>query len=91
MGVMTISISDDVEQRFRQAVKEKLGEGKGKLGKVIESSLNKWLSETEEAKLRQRAIQMLKKGLYKVGKNYTFRREEAYENRIRKILGTGRQ
>ncbi len=85
---MTISISDETEKKFREEVKAKLGEGKGKLGKTVEESLKKWLAEAKEAKLRQRAIQRLKKGLYKVGKNYTFRREEAYENRIRKILGT---
>ena len=91
MGTITINISDEAEQKFREKVRETLGEGKGKLGKAIEDCINKWLSETEESKLRQRAIQMLKKGLYKVGKNYTFRREEAYENRIRKTLGTVRQ
>lgn len=91
MGTVTINLSDEIEARFRAEVKERFGEGKGKLGKAVEDALNKWANESEEAKLRQRAIQMLKKGLYKVGKNYTFKREEAYENRIRKILGTVRQ
>ncbi len=89
MGTITISVSDETEQRFRQAVKVKLGEGKGKLGKAINEALNKWVAEDEEKKLRQEALKMLEKGLYKVGKNYTFRREEAYEGRIRKITGTG--
>jgi len=89
MGTMTVNIRDETEQKFREFVRSRYGTGKGKLGKAVDDSLNKWISETEEAKLRQRAIQRLKKGLYKVGKNYTFRREEAYENRTRKILGTG--
>ena len=89
MGVLTISISDETEQRIREKVKETLGEGKGKLGKAVEEALNNFVSEDEEQKLRQEAIKMMEKGLYKVGKNYTFRREEAYENRTRKILGTG--
>ncbi|MBI2144147.1 hypothetical protein HYU17_03285 [Candidatus Woesearchaeota archaeon] len=89
MGTMTINISDETEWKFRQAVKEELGEGKGKLGKAVEESLNKWISEAKEAKLRQRAIETLKKGLYKLPKGYVFKRDEAYENRIRKILGTG--
>lgn len=91
MGTVTINLSDEIEARFRAEVKERFGEGKGKLGKAVEDALNKWANESEEAKLRQRAIQMLKKGLYKVGKDYTFKREEAYENRTRKILGTVRQ
>ncbi len=85
---MTINVSDDTEQRFREAVKTELGEGKGKLGQAVEESLNKWLAEAEEAKLRLRAIEALKRGLYKLPKGYVFKREEAYENRIRKILGT---
>ena len=89
MGTITINISDETEQKFREAVKAELGEGKGKLGKAVEESLNKWLAEAEEARLRRRAIETLKKGLYKLPKGYVFKREEAYENRIRKILGTG--
>ncbi len=78
MGTITVSVSDETEQLFRQTVKAKLGEGKGKLGKAINEALNKWIAEDEEKKLRQEALKMLEKGLYKVGKNYTFRREEAY-------------
>lgn len=85
---MTINVSDQIEKKFREVVKCKYGTGKGKLGKAIDEALNKWVSEDEEQKLREEAIRMMEKGLYKVGKNYTFRREEAYENRIRKILGT---
>ena len=88
MGTITINISDEVEKKFRAFVKAKFGEGKGKLGRAVEETLRKRVSEDEEQKLRQEAIKMMEKGLYKVGKNYTFRREEAYENRIRKILGT---
>ncbi len=89
MGTMTINVSDETEQKFRETVKAELGEGKGKLGKAVEESLNKWLSEAEETKLRRRAIETLKKGLYKLPKGYVFKREEAYEDRYRKILGTG--
>ena len=88
MGTVTINISDETEQKFRQAVKQKLGEGKGKLGKAVEEALRKWFEDDEQIKLRQEALALLKKGLYKVGKNYTFKREEAYEERYRKITGT---
>ena len=88
MGTVTISISDETEKRFREAVKAKLGEGKGKLGKAVEEAISKWVEEDEQQKLRQEALALLKKGLYKVGKNYTFKREEAYEDRYRKITGT---
>ena len=88
MGTMTINISDETERKFREAVKAELGEGKGKLGQAVEDALRKWFEEDEQIKLRQEALALLKKGLYKVGKNYTFKREEAYEDRYRKITGT---
>lgn len=79
MGVMTISISDETEQSFRQTVKARLGEGKGKLGKALEEAVKKWAEEKKTDEYVKEALAMMKKGLYKVGKNYTFRREEAYE------------
>ena len=88
MGTVTISISDEIEERFRAAVRGKYGQGKGKLGKAAEEALAKWAEADEQQKLRQEALALLKKGLYKVGKNYTFKREEAYEDRYRKITGT---
>ena len=89
MGTVTISISDETEKRFREAVKAKLGEGKGKLGKAVEEAISKWVEEDNYKKLMEEAIAMMKKGLYKLPKNYKFRREEAYEERVRKITGSG--
>jgi predicted DNA-binding protein len=87
MGIMTISISDETEAMFRETVKAKLGEGKGKLGKAVDEAMKNWAGDMEERDLRKDALAMLKKGLYKVSKNYTFKREEAYEDRINKIIG----
>lgn len=89
MGTVTVSMSDDVEERFRTAVKSRMGEGKGKLGKAVEAAINKWVEEDDYKKLMEEAIAMMKKGLYKLPKNYKFRREEAYEERVRKITGSG--
>lgn len=79
MGTVTISIKDETEERFRAAVSENLGEGKGKLGQAVEEALNKWLEDKKDKALRQRALERLKKGMYKLPKDYTFKREEAYE------------
>lgn len=89
MGIMTISISDETEQRFREKVKETLGEGKGKLGKAVEEIMNKWVESEEYQTLMKEAVATLKKGLYKLPKDYKFKREEAYEERYRKITRTG--
>ena len=74
MGILTISISDDAEKMFRETVKAELGEGKGKLGKAVEEAMTKWAEEKKAEEYAKEAIAMMKKGLYKVGRNYTFRR-----------------
>ena len=79
MGTITISISDETEQRFRQTVKARLGTGKGKLGKAVDEAISKWAEEKKTDEYVKEAMAMMKKGLYKVGKNYTFKREEAYD------------
>ncbi len=79
MGTVTINISDETEQKFRQTVKSKLGEGKGKLGMAVDEALQKWAEDKKTDEYVREAIAMMEKGLYKVGKNYTFRREEAYD------------
>ena len=88
MGTITINISDETEKKFREKVRETLGEGKGKLGQAVEEIMSKWVEEAEYQKLMKEAVAMLKKGLYKLPKGYKFRREEAYEERYRKITGT---
>ena len=79
MGVMTISMRDDTERKFREAVKERLGEGKGKLGKAVEEAVEKWMEEKKTDEYVKEALALMEKGLYKLGKDYKFRREEAYD------------
>jgi len=42
MGIITISVDDEVEKRFRQNVKMKLGQRKGALGDAITQALKLW-------------------------------------------------
>ena len=88
MGTITVNVRDETEGNFRAAVKENLGEGKGKLGQALEEAMSKWFEGKENEALRQRAIERLKKGMYKLPKDYKFRREDAYEERYRKLTGT---
>lgn len=87
MGTMTVNVRDETEKNFRTGVKENLGEGKGKLGQAVDEAMNKWLEDKTDKALRQRALERLKRGMYKLPKDYKFRREEAYEERYRKITG----
>ena len=79
MGVVTISINDETERRFREAVRARLGERKGTLGKAVEEALSEWIEAKKTEAYVKDALALMKKGLYKVGKDYTFRREEAYD------------
>lgn len=79
MATITINIKDEVNEEFRKIVEEKLGHGKGILGKAIEEAMQKWAKEKKTEEHVKEALALMKKGLYKVGKNYTFKREEAYE------------
>ena len=79
MATITINVKDEVNREFREAVEKKLGHGKGILGKAIEDAMQKWAKEKKTEEYVEEALALMKKGLYKVGRNYTFRREEAYE------------
>ena len=79
MGIITISISDETEFKFREAVKVRMGTGKGKIGKAEEEAMKKWAQDNKAEEHISKAIEMMKKGLYKVGKDYTFKRQDAYD------------
>lgn len=79
MATITVNIRDEVNEEFRKTVEEKLGRGKGVLGKAIEEAMQKWAKEKKTEEYVKEALALMKKGLYKVGRNYTFKREEAYE------------
>ena len=79
MATITVNIKDEVNEEFRKTVEEKLGRGKGVLGKAIEDAMQKWASNKEQERIREEALELMKKGLYKLPKGYKFRREEAYD------------
>ena len=77
MGTITISIDNATESVFREAVKNKLGVGKGKLGCAVTKAIQLWINKVSEDEIAQRQLKMLK-GMYKVGK-YKFKRDELHE------------
>lgn len=78
MGTMTVGVNDMTETKFRKAVKNTLGEGKGKLGKALTEAMEKWAEEAEQEELRKRALARLEKGYHLGGKTYKHR-SELYE------------
>lgn len=78
MGIMTTSISDTIETRFRKAVAMKFGTNKGALQKGIEFGMQKLIEEVELENLRKSAVERLEKG-YKLGKLLYKSRDELYD------------
>ncbi len=78
MGIMTISMSDEVEKELREAVKKKMGNGKGVLGKAIEEAVKKWIYNDEQREIAERQIKLMEKGLYSL-KGWKFNRDELYD------------
>ena len=78
MATITISIKDDVEKKFRETVRKKLGEGKGRLGRAVEDALQKWVYEQEQRKIAERQINLMEKGMYSL-KGWKFKRDEIYD------------
>ena len=78
MGIITISIKDEVENEFRQTIKKEIGEGKGVIGQAAEEAIKKWVEEKKQKEIAERQIQRMKEGLYSLGK-WKFNREEIYD------------
>lgn len=55
MGVVTVSIDDDVEERFREKLDE-LGNEKGAMGEAISEALDVWMRRTKDEKLEWQRI-----------------------------------
>ncbi|MFB6199505.1 MAG: hypothetical protein ABEJ83_01385 [Candidatus Nanohaloarchaea archaeon] len=49
MGVVTVSIDDSVEERFREKLEE-LGNPKGAMGDAVSEALENWLQQKDREK-----------------------------------------
>ncbi len=80
MGTITINIDDSIEQEFRDAVKEKIGIGKGKLGSAVEQALHYWTLHKQQEEIAQRQI-LLMKDASSLGK-YNIKRDELHDREL---------
>ena len=77
MGTITVNVSDEVEEKFREVVWTVYGKGKGRLGKALEESIGLWIKK-EQNKDVVKAMELLKTGL-NLGKLTYKKRDELYD------------
>ncbi|MFH1409438.1 MAG: hypothetical protein ABIH34_06000 [Nanoarchaeota archaeon] len=60
MGTMTITVDEDIEERFRKHVAARFGRGKGVLGKAVSEAIDDWI---KKGKSIEKCLQLLEKGI----------------------------
>ncbi|MFA4826197.1 MAG: hypothetical protein WC593_13685 [Methanoregula sp.] len=78
MGTITISINDDIEKRFREAAKKKLGDRKGYLGKATAEALESWVNNQTQDEIARDALALLETG-YHLGRHACTERKDLYD------------
>jgi hypothetical protein len=78
MATITLNVTNEVNEEFRNIVKAKLGEGKGKLGKAMEEAIKIWIYEQKQKEISNKGLMILKEGIWSK-KGYKFNRDEIYD------------
>ena len=74
MRIITVSVDDKVEKKFREIAALVHGKKKGYLGKAITEAMRLWM-ETHEKSTIAKVVKMLDKGFYMGGVTYKKREE----------------
>jgi hypothetical protein len=75
MTVMTITVDDETEAKFRAEVAEHLGTGKGKLGKAVTEALLLWIGKVRQDELSSELKTLMKDGFEMGSIRYSRRRD----------------
>ncbi len=78
MGVLTISMKDEDEEKLRKLAERKYGKMKGAIARTIVEAVENRLSQDEEEKLRKHALEILEKGIH-MGKKLWKTRDDLYD------------
>ena len=78
MGIMTLSVRDDVEKVFRRMVQERYPMKKGALGRAVTEAMELWIRERQQEKVSERALELLKLD-FDLGRRMFKTRDELYD------------
>jgi len=78
MGILTISIDDDVEKKFRDRVRQVSGERKGALGKAATEAISRWVTEQTQQEIAQKALALMEQK-YDLGSRHYRTRDDLHE------------
>ncbi len=76
MGIMTISIENEVEHRFREEAARNFS-GKGFLKKAVSEALDKWVEEKQQNRITEKELVRLRKG-YNMGNHLFSTRDDLH-------------
>ncbi len=77
MATITVNVTDDIEHKFREEVKEHIGSGKGTLGKAVTEAMALWIEKKTQQDIASELRQSLDRG-YQMGKIRYNKRTELY-------------
>ena len=77
MATITVNISDETGEQFREVVKQEYGTGKGKLGSAIQEALDAWVRNKKNQEISQRQLHLMEKGFFFGKGKYT--RDELHD------------
>ena len=75
---ITVSVAEDVEERFRRLASATYGKKKGYLGKAITEAMKEWENKKEKNDVIAKSLKLLETGI-KMGKFKFKSRDELHE------------
>lgn len=77
MGIMTISVDNEVEFRFREEATRNYT-GKGYLGKAVTEAMDRWVEVKRQSRIAEEELTRLRKG-FSMGDHLFSSRDELHD------------
>ena len=78
MATITINLNDEVNEKFRELIRQKVGEGKGAIGKAIEEAVTFWIKEKKQEDIANEMLGLVETG-FEMGRIKIKTRGELHE------------